>query len=364
MLGPSLPLVAEEEDLLTDDLELVRKIRDRIADGTRISEEADMVDYQGVIPRLDDEPYDMVAIRGGEFLMGSPAVEPGREDDEGPQRRVRVEPFWMGKYEITWDQFLDFMITDVSRSSSGRPERLAADADIIDIVSAPTSPYVEMSFGMGTEGYPAICMTQHAASKFCQWLSAQTGHYYRLPTEAEWEYACRAGTTTTYHFGDDPALLREYGWFWSDKGDSIEQYQKVGQLKPNPWGLHDMHGNVFEWCLDQYFVDAYATGSETVPAKKLYPRVVRGGSWYDEAKWLRSAAREKSSDDWQVQDPQLPKSQWYLTDAAWLGFRLVRPLDIPDAETMHALWNSGSYSDRGVEEEKRRRMRQTKSAKQ
>ena len=342
-------------DLLADDLELVKRIRSLILARQTVVAEAKMENYRGTIPRLKDEPYEMVAIPGGEFFMGSPAEEKGRQENEGPQRKVKVAPFWMGKYEVTWNQFEDFMITPVARHHDGSRQNLPGNPEIADIVSMPTTPYVEMSFGMGKDGFPAICMTQHAASKYCQWLSAQTGHYYRLPTEAEWEYACRAGTTTAYHFGNDPALLPDYAWFWNGEDDGIDAYQKVGLLKPNPWGLHDMHGNVIEWCLDQYYDDAYQGGRETIPAARVYPRVARGGSWYDEAKDLRSAWRIGSSADWQVQDPELPKSMWYLTDAVWLGFRIVRPLEVPDAETMHALWNSCAIVDRRDEKEKARK---------
>src|SRR5262249_52303848 len=155
-----------------------------------------------------------------------------------------------------------------------------------------------MSFGMGKDGYPAISMTQHAASKYCEWLSARTGQFYRLPTEAEWEYAARAGTTTAYSFGDKPSKLAEYARFAADK------YDKVGQRKPNPWGLHDMYGNVMEWTLDQYLPDAYASlkgnpiASPWVRPTHPYPHVLRGGSWADAAPLLRSAARRGSEAEW------------------------------------------------------------------
>jgi len=169
-------------------------------------------------------------------------------------------------------------------------------------------------------------MTQHAARVFCKWLTAKTGRYYRLPTEAEWEYACRAGTTTAYHFGDDPASLGEYAWFYDN---SSEKTQPVGKKKPNPWGLHDMHGNVAEWVLDQHLADGYQKHAERDPLvipTMLYPHVVRGGSWDDRAPDLRSAARAGSHPDWKQQDPQIPQSIWYFTDALHVGFRIVRPL--------------------------------------
>jgi formylglycine-generating enzyme required for sulfatase activity len=198
---------------------------------------------------------------------------------------------------------------------------------------------------MGIEGFPAVSMTHHAAAKYCEWLSARTGHFYRLPTEAEWEYAARAGTTTAYSFGDDPAPLADYACFGTEK------YAKVGARKPNPWGLHDMHGNVAEWTLDQYEPDAYARLKQGatpgwVRSTRPYPHVIRGGSWNDGPPLLRSAARRGSSPEWKKDDPGLPKSVWYLTNAPWVGFRLVRPRVIPSAEEMFRCWNNGVALDR------------------
>jgi formylglycine-generating enzyme required for sulfatase activity len=199
-----------------------------------------------------------------------------------------------------------------------------------------------MTFGMGKKGYPAICMTQLAARTFCDWLSAKTGRYYRLPTEAEWEYACRAGTTTRYSFGDDVENLDEYAWFYDN---SEEKYHPIGKKKPNPWGLHDMHGNVAEWVLDQYSTDFYKSFGNSVAVNPLnwpkaeWGRVVRGGSWMDDPEMLRSAARDQSVEDWKQQDPQIPKSIWYLTDALHVGFRIIRPLEVPSPEERKEKWD-------------------------
>jgi formylglycine-generating enzyme required for sulfatase activity len=327
-----------------DDLDLVKKIHAFILETSK-AESSQVGDYSAKVPRTG-AAYHMVALEGGEFLMGSPPTEPGRESIEGPQKRVMVPPFWIGKYEVTWDEYEPYMITTgVERFKNGaRKDFDPAKHTDIDAVSGPTAPYADMSFGMGRLGYPAICMTQHAANKYCQWLSAQTGHFYRLPTEAEWEYACRAGTTTAYSFGDDPEKLDEYAWYIDN---SDEKSQKIGQKKSNPWGLHDMHGNVMEWTADQFVPDYFdrlkspATDPFVRP-DSLYPRSVRGGGWESEPHQLRSAYRLGSEAYWQQQDPQLPKSIWFLTDAPWLGFRLVRPVEVPTVEEMYFYWNSST----------------------
>ena len=322
-----------------DTLELVKEIRRLILEKRS---EGEMKAYSNVVER-SKAAYHMVPIPGGEFTMGSPPGEEDRRTDEGPQVKVRVGSFWMGKYEVTWDEYGPFMVNGVDRYKDGAKKSPSPGDTMVDAVSMPTPPYTEMSFGMGQDGFPAISMTQHAASKYCQWLSAQTGHFYRLPTEAEWEYACRAGTTTAYCFGDDVDDLEDYAWFVDN---SEGKYQPVGRLKPNPWGLYDMHGNVMEWTCDQYDASFYGSLSAGVPfphnpIRSLYPAAVRGGGWEDDPEMLRSAARVGSSANWKQGDPQLPMSIWYHTDAQWLGFRLLRPLEIPSAEEMYHYWNSG-----------------------
>jgi formylglycine-generating enzyme required for sulfatase activity len=241
----------------------------------------------------------------------------------------------MGKYEVTWDEYEVFMFQLDIHQRTIRGEDPSPLDKLADALVRPTKPYTDMTFGMGKEGFPAISMTQHAAKKYCEWLSAKTGRFYRLPTEAEWEYACRAGTTTAYSFGDDASQLDDYAWNY-DNSDA--KYQKVGQKKPNPWGLYDMHGNVAEWCADQYDARYYSTGAGKVSQNplnvptKVEPCVVRGGSWDDDPEQLRSAARRGSHKDWKQQDPQIPQSVWYYTDAQFVGFRVVRPLHEPSAE--------------------------------
>lgn len=287
--------------------------------------------YTEKIPGTDLS-FRMLPIPGGKLMMGSLSSEAKRKDDEGPQHEVSIDPFWMAEFEITWDLYDAFVNKETNGSMN--PEFIKgeyAGKKMIDAVALPSQPYVDMSFGMGKRSFPAINMTQYAALAFCQWLTAQTGNFYRLPTEAEWEYACRAGSKTAYHFGDDASQLGDYAWFYDNSNGA---YHPVGQKKPNAWGLYDMHGNVAEWVLDQYVSDAYAqkNGKPYLPVESLYPIVVRGGSWDDDPDRLRSAARRGSAPEWKQRDPQIPKSKWWFTDASFVGFRVVRPLNQPSKE--------------------------------
>jgi formylglycine-generating enzyme required for sulfatase activity len=281
--------------------------------------------YKVTIPETTVS-YDMVAIPAGEFAMGSAAAP-----DQQPVHQVRVDAFWMQAREVTWDEYRLFMFAKQSGEVPGKDPT-------IDAVSRPTAPYMEMSFGMGINGYPAISMTQHAANKYAQWLSAKTGEFYRLPTEAEWEYACRAGGGP-----EPPQPLEDYAWY---AGNTRGKYQKVGAKKPNPWGLYDMLGNVMEWTLDQYAPYTAEPGTNPwVKATEPYPHAVRGGSFHDKAPRLTCTSRVASDPAWKQQDPQLPKSIWYETDAQWLGFRLVRPARTPSVAEMYQYWNSGVELD-------------------
>lgn len=277
--------------------------------------------------------FDMVAVAGGKATIGSPESESGRKKDEGPLHTVVIDSFWMGKYEITWEAFELFVYPAIEKDNLKNASTKANKNTEVDAITSPTPPFTDMSFGMGKTGYPAVNMTQYAALAYCRWLTEKTGHFYRLPTEAEWEYACRAGSQTAYSFGDSVAKLGEYAWY---SKNSNEKYHKVGTRKPNALGLYDMHGNVSEWTLDQYIPDFYSSkaGIQNNPwatPSKLYPRSVRGGSWDDDAAGLRSAARLGSSARWKQRDPQIPKSDWWNTDASFVGFRIVRPLIQPSA---------------------------------
>ncbi len=264
--------------------------------------------YKRTIPATDVS-FEMVPVAPGEITLGG-------------VRKVKVEPFWMGSHEVTWDEYRLFMFANQSNETKG------ADTTL-DAVSRPTRPYMEMSFGMGIGGYPAISMTQHAANKYAEWLSAKTGEFYRLPTEAEWEHACAAETAS-----DSTAISKE-----NSKG----HYGKVGTKSPNKFGLFDMLGNVMEWTLDQYaaYSPGSAKGDEWAESKTPYPHTARGGSWNDPLPKLTCSVRVPSDASWKMQDPQIPKSIWYLTDAQWVGFRVIRPLKVPSASVMFKAWNNG-----------------------
>ena len=311
-----------------------------------------MVPYTETIPGTDVK-FEMVPIAGGTFLMGSPAGEAERLDDEGPQVEVTVPPMWVAKYEVTWSEYKQFMkLCGIFEKFEDQGIRQIQEENEIDAITAPSNLYepgFTYSVGQGPR-QPAITMSQYAAKQYTKWLSLLTSTFYRLPTEAEWEYACRAGSTTAYSFGDDPAKLDDYAWHYDISDDETHP---VGEKKPNAWGLYDMHGNASEWVLDSYGADWYKQikkEAEPTPAaaalatsEKLYPRVLRGGSWFLDPPDCRSAMRRQSDDDnWRTYDPNVPKSPWWFAsdESQDVGFRIVRPLEAVARADREKFWEA------------------------
>jgi formylglycine-generating enzyme required for sulfatase activity len=227
--------------------------------------------------------------------------------------------------------------------------RLVTDANRVDAVTAPTPLYEpDFTFEYGEDPQqPAVSMTQYSARQYAKWISLVSGLQYRLPTEAEWEYACRAGSQTAYSFGDDPAQLGDHAWF-ADNSEGTGT-KPVRQKLPNAFGLYDMHGNAAEWVMDGYGTypasDGPLAGTDWVKTDKPDPRTVRGGSWEFSAAQCRSASRLGSDDmAWKEYDPNRPRSPWWFTTdpARGVGFRLVRPLAEVSREAMEDFWKIDS----------------------
>lgn len=250
-------------------------------------------------------------------MMGSGAAEKGRNADEGPATKVSVDSFWIEEHEVTYEEYILF--ADEQSDKAPKP----------DGITRPSPPYIDFTLGMGKAGgFPANSMSQYAAIMYCKWLYKKTGTFYRLPTEAEWEYAARAGTETAYASGNDDKALDDYAWYTAN---SENKYHKVMQKKPNTWGLYDMAGNVAEWTLDQYKENYFEeirsnTNAPWMQPTSKYPITLKGGTFKDESDKLRAAARIKSDMKWNARDPQIPRSKWWNADAPFIGFRLVRPV--------------------------------------
>jgi len=213
-------------------------------------------------------------IPAGEFMMGSKSAEALAKDfeDEYPQHRVKItRPFYLGVYEVTQQQYAKVM---GDKPWSGKP-----------------------ILKEGAE-YPATYVAWENAWEFCRKLSSKEGRAYRLPTEGEWEYACRAGSKTRHSFGDDESELGTYAWYDANARDTRQMYaHQVGLKKPNAWGLYDMHGNVSEWCQDCYDGDYYANSPRDDPTgpRSGQFRVYRGGGWSDFPWICRSAFRFRAA---------------------------------------------------------------------
>ncbi len=273
----------------------------------------------------------MTGIPAGSLLMGSPTNEKGRNTNEGPPKKVSLDSFSISTYEISYEQYILY------QDPNSEPEPK------LDAISRPSPPYIDFTQGMGKQGgFPANSMSPYAALTYCKWLYEKTGVFYRLPTEAEWEYAARAGSNEMYPFGKKNTILKEYAWF---SNNSDDKYQKIGQLKPNAWGLYDMLGNVAEWTMDEYTDDYFTKiGNNTAnpliePSNIRALHTVRGGSYQDKPEALRPAARVKQDPVWNRRDPQIPRSKWWNTDAPFVGFRIVKPAKQPSKEEVNAFFD-------------------------
>jgi len=309
-----------------------------------------MIPYTLTIPG-SKVTVEMLPVPGGTFKMGSSSESEDHAEDEGPQVAVEVGPMWVAKYETSWAEYKLYMsMYGLFKTLESDGLRTVNETNAVDAVTAPTELYdPSFTFEFGQDAQlPAVTMTQYAAKQYTKWLSKLTGDQYRLPSEAEWEYACRAGSESAFHFGDDAAELDEYAWY-GDNSD--EQPHKVGLKKPNAFGLYDMHGNVMEWVIDGYAEDGYSSLSDKTEPLSLmdsirWPdsaenRVARGGSWQDAAERLRSAARIGSADeDWKAEDPNVPLSPWWYTDdpARGVGFRIFRSYQPIDDQLMVKFW--------------------------
>lgn len=291
--------------------------------------------------------FNMIAIPGGTFEMGSPANEPFRKEDEGPVKKVEVSPFYMAEIEVSWDEYLTFYAQTATSERTADIKVIKGDtASKVDAISGATPPYGQPDQNWGLGQRPAITMSYHSAETYCKWLTFVTGKTYRLPTEAEWEYANRAGTNTPYFFPGDPNKFERSGlkakFFKNDttvintyvlyQGNSSAKTQTPDKVKPNPFGLKNMAGNVAEFCSDWYAPDAYSFLADGVkdpkgPASGT-ERVIRGGSFLDQASAVRSASRDfTKNEQWLRTDPQMPKSIWWYSDCFNVGFRVVCEFD-------------------------------------
>ncbi|HEY5823880.1 MAG TPA: SUMF1/EgtB/PvdO family nonheme iron enzyme [Cyclobacteriaceae bacterium] len=264
--------------------------------------------------------FKMIAIPAGKFLIGS--TSKSADNDETLQKEIQLSSFWIEEHEVTFEEW-DLYFKDVTLPQS----------KVIDGVTRATPQYIDLTWGMGRDSkHPCNSMSQQAAMMYCKWLYSKTGFFYRLPTEAEWEYACKAGTAS------EPTTLTDVAFF---KANSNGKYHHIKEKKPNAWGLYDMLGNLSEWTIDQYDKDYYkkigVKDPITVPGAK-YPRTVRGGSYMDEVQQLTCTNRFASDAKWNQRDPQIPKSRWWLTDGMFTGFRVVRPAQQPSVEEIEKFY--------------------------
>jgi formylglycine-generating enzyme required for sulfatase activity len=282
--------------------------------GTLIAQPIETITLPGT-----DVSFNLAQLPGGTFAMG----EKGKA--------VTLSPFSIGTHEITFDAYRLYARRDNDNATATMP------SFDVDAVTRPTPPYLDYTYGMGTRGgFPQVNLTQQGALGFCKWLYQKTGRFYRLPTEAEWEYACLASK-------ESPASedIEDYAWLF---GNGEEVFHKTGLKKPNAWGLYDMLGNVSEWTLDHYAPDYFdqigdAPTDPWIEPTRKHSRTVRGGSFDTDTADVGCRVREKSQAKWQARDPQIPRSKWWNVDSPFLGFRIVSPKKQPTKAQITEFFN-------------------------
>ncbi|NLO00770.1 MAG: SUMF1/EgtB/PvdO family nonheme iron enzyme, partial [Bacteroidales bacterium] len=301
-------------------------------------------DFTETIPKTSIS-FNMKAIPGGSFKIGSPEEEQLNKPDEWPQKEVKISPFFMAEIEVTWDEYLAFYGATAAEGRSTDTEGTRTETEV-DAITGPTPPYGQPDQNWGLGNRPAITMTHHAAETYCKWLSHVTGKTYRLPTEAEWEYAARGKTETPFFFEGNPKDFSEKGFFgklFGKSNDLINKYiiyagnsqaktETPDVVEPNPYGLKNMLGNAAEYCSDWYAEDAYEKLTDgTVDPKgpsSGEEYVIRGGSFRSHVGEVRSASRDYTkTEDWLKTAPQMPKSEWWLSDCNFISFRVVCEFD-------------------------------------
>ena len=298
-----------------------------------------------------DVAFKMLPIPAGTFLRGARRPSRGETQMRAARRGVRWASFFMEEHEVTWAEY-NLFLQNYNRLSMQPPVSIPID-QLADAVTFPT-PMYDVEAGpelqrMGGRGptFPAVMISQFAARQYTKWLSKKTGKFYRLPSEAEWEYAARAGTQTAYSFGDDASKLGDYAWFKdnSNEPDGQTGYHPVMTKKPNSWGLYDMYGNAMEWCVDLFEADASTKNARNEVnwagiTRTPYPRVLRGGGFDSDAAQCRSAARVGSDKRMNAVDPQIPKSPHWMSDGFYIGFRVVSPVKEPTEAEKRKWWEA------------------------
>ncbi len=244
--------------------------------------------YTETIPEILVE-IEMVPVPGGSVTVESP---------EGPSEES-VDPFWIAATEVRWDSYDPYRLDE---------DLEGIEATEADAISLPSKPYGfgNKIPGFGQEGHPAMAVTRKAAQEYARWLSAKTGHTYRLPTPAEWKHACRLGHGSREEWSEEQ--LSKWAWYAANAGGDAHP---AGSRTPSELGVYDQLGNAAE------HVRPWSDEAE-------HPPEVWGGSYRHEADETHCSARRQKTPAWQQSDPQLPKSQWWLSDAPFVGFRLVR----------------------------------------